>query len=72
MRARVRACVCVCVDGMSAEELALQVMLVNFYAPWCHWCQRLEPVWEKSAAAVGEKHPGVDIILAKVKAAFFS
>jgi thiol-disulfide isomerase/thioredoxin len=56
---------------LTAEELALQVMLVNFYAPWCHWCQRLEPVWEKSAAAVGEKHPGVDIILAKVNACFF-
>jgi thiol-disulfide isomerase/thioredoxin len=42
------------------------VMLVNFFAPWCHWCQRLEPVWEKSAAAIGQKHPGVDIMLAKV------
>jgi len=23
---------------------------VNFYAPWCHWCQRLKPHWESAAA----------------------
>jgi thiol-disulfide isomerase/thioredoxin len=25
---------------------------VNFYAPWCIWCQRLEPVWEAFAERV--------------------
>lgn len=25
---------------------------VNFYAPWCVWCQRLEPVWEAFAERV--------------------
>lgn len=24
-------------------------VMVNFYAPWCVWCQRLEPVWEAFA-----------------------
>jgi len=22
---------------------------INFYAPWCHWCKRLEPHWEAAA-----------------------
>mmetsp|Transcript_64260 Transcript_64260/g.94085 ORF Transcript_64260/g.94085 Transcript_64260/m.94085 type:complete len:477 (-) Transcript_64260:454-1884(-) len=42
------------------------IMLVNFFAPWCHWCQRLEPVWEKSGATIMQKHPDAQIILAKV------
>ena len=53
-------------DNFEATHHKYGVMLVNFFAPWCHWCQRLEPVWEKSAAAVGERHPGHTIVLAKV------
>ena len=25
------------------------VVMVNFFAPWCHWCRRFEPVWEHTA-----------------------
>merc|ERR1712216_605986 len=53
-------------DNFEATHHQYDVMIVNFFAPWCHWCQRLEPVWEKSAAAVGERHPGHTIVLAKV------
>ncbi|EOD20065.1 hypothetical protein EMIHUDRAFT_208872 [Emiliania huxleyi CCMP1516] len=27
-----------------------ELSLVNFYAPWCIWCQRLEPVYLEAAA----------------------
>eukprot|EP01041_Mallomonas_annulata_P009182 gene9182-19039_t len=35
---------------------------VNFYAPWCIWCQRLEPVWEAFAEKVEEEHLPVSIV----------
>ena len=33
------------------------VLLVNFYAPWCPWSRRLDPVWKASALQVHEKFP---------------
>eukprot|EP00501_MAST-03F_sp_TOSAG23-6_P001699 GSMAST32.ASY1.ANO1.1770.1 assembled CDS len=44
-----------------------QVIMMNFYAPWCIWCQRLEPVWEKAAAKLMGKHEHIaPITFAKV------
>jgi thiol-disulfide isomerase/thioredoxin len=31
------------------------VVMVDFYAPWCIWCQRLDPVWENTANEVSQK-----------------
>ena len=36
---------------------------VNFYAPWCIWCQRLEPIWE----AFAERVSGSDMQISIVK-----
>ena len=35
---------------------------VNFYAPWCIWCQRLEPVWEAFAESVENEKLPVSIV----------
>jgi len=39
-----------------------QYTFVNFYAPWCVWCQRLEPVWEAFAEAVETNQLPVSIV----------
>jgi thiol-disulfide isomerase/thioredoxin len=35
---------------------------VNFYAPWCVWCQRLEPVWEAFAERVEADKTPVSVV----------
>ncbi|KAF8700420.1 hypothetical protein HU200_034358 [Digitaria exilis] len=32
------------------------VLVVNFYAPWCYWSNRLKPSWEKTAKIIRERH----------------
>lgn len=34
----------------------------NFYAPWCIWCQRLEPVWEAFAESIEREQLPVSIV----------
>lgn len=35
-------------------------VVANFYAPWCPWCQRLEPTWEAVTAEVHKRYPEHD------------
>ncbi|KAK1279697.1 Protein disulfide isomerase-like 5-4 [Acorus gramineus] len=45
------------------------ILVVNFYAPWCYWSNRLKPSWEKAAKIIKERYdPDVDgrIIMGKV------
>ena len=30
--------------------------IVDYFAPWCIWCQRLAPTWEKFAAQINTQH----------------
>jgi protein disulfide-isomerase-like protein len=38
---------------------------INFYAPWCIWCQRLEPTWEAMAEEV-DASDDLEVDVAKV------
>ncbi|CAI9784183.1 unnamed protein product [Fraxinus pennsylvanica] len=45
------------------------ILVVNFYAPWCYWSNRLKPSWEKAAKIIRERYdPEFDgrILLGKV------
>ncbi|KAM1041420.1 hypothetical protein ACFX13_031347 [Malus domestica] len=45
------------------------ILIVNFYAPWCYWSNRLKPSWEKAAKIIRERYdPEIDgrILMAKV------
>ncbi|CAE5959880.1 unnamed protein product [Arabidopsis arenosa] len=38
-----------------------QILVVNFYAPWCYWSNRLKPSWEKASQITRERYnPGTD------------
>ncbi|KAL3684705.1 hypothetical protein R1sor_002727 [Riccia sorocarpa] len=48
------------------------VLLVNYYAPWCVWSQRLKPSWDKTAQIIHERYNPEDdgrILIAKVDCA---
>ncbi|KAK9919161.1 hypothetical protein WJX75_009797 [Coccomyxa subellipsoidea] len=47
-------------DSFKATLDAYSIVVVNFYAPWCPWCQRLEPTWEAVTGEVHTKYPDSD------------
>ena len=39
-----------------------EYVFVDFYAPWCVWCQRLEPTWEAFAEKMAAEEIPVSVI----------
>lgn len=57
--------------GSSFDRLSHKypILVVNFFAPWCYWSNRLKPSWEKAAKIIRERYdPEADgrILMAKV------
>ncbi|XP_055348922.1 protein disulfide-isomerase TMX3-like isoform X2 [Paramacrobiotus metropolitanus] len=42
--------------------------LVMFYAPWCHHCQKAEPVWEQVAQTFNQQQAGLGLRVGKIDA----
>eukprot|EP00250_Pteridium_aquilinum_P028212 c36775_g1_i1 orf=195-1649(+) len=56
-------------DNFDSLAAAFPIFVVNFYAPWCYWSNRLKPSWEKAAITISERYnPEVDgrILMGKV------
>jgi thiol-disulfide isomerase/thioredoxin len=39
-----------------------EYVFANFYAPWCIWCQRLEPVWEAFAEKIEADQAPISVV----------
>jgi thiol-disulfide isomerase/thioredoxin len=53
-------------DDFNRDLQNHHMVFVNFFAPWCHWCQRLAPVWEHTAQQAETKAYHNSVKLAKV------
>lgn len=53
-------------DNMEQYLNSHHLVMVNFHAPWCIWCQRLEPIWKRTAKTLPSLHYGDRVRLAHV------
>ncbi|KAJ6724314.1 PROTEIN DISULFIDE-ISOMERASE 5-3 [Salix viminalis] len=62
---------CISLKAHNFDQYSHQypILVVNFFAPWCYWSNRLKPSWDKAAKIIRERYdPEMDgrILLAKV------
>lgn len=45
-------------NGLNMDQFLQdhEMAFINFFAPWCVWCQRLHPTWEKFGREAKEKN----------------
>ncbi|XP_014522029.1 protein disulfide-isomerase 5-4 [Vigna radiata var. radiata] len=43
-------------DNFDKYAHQFPITVVNFYAPWCYWSQRLKPSWEKASKIIRERY----------------
>ncbi len=55
-----QTCCCLNPDSRKLRVPFSCAVVVNFYAPWCPWCKRLEPTWEAVTAEVHKRYPEHD------------
>nr|CAD1819164.1 unnamed protein product [Ananas comosus var. bracteatus] len=56
-------------NSFDSHSHQYSILVVNFYAPWCYWSNRLKPSWERAAKIIKERYdPDMDgrILLGKV------
>jgi len=52
-------------DLLKEAVAAKKLVMVNYYAPWCPWSRRLQPVWEEAYINVMKQGLGDDVLMGK-------
>ena len=52
-------------EALAKAVAANQLVLVNYFAPWCPWSRRLQPVWEEAYVNVIRSAREGEVLMAK-------
>ena len=52
-------------EALAKAVAANQLVLVNYFAPWCPWSRLLQPVWEEAYVNVIRSAREGEVLMAK-------